>query len=239
MRQPNIKRCTPRHVNKNGNYNQDTHEITWTIQVTPVNGYSLNGYYLEDSQFPSSIDQFTASGCNTSDFTISGNRLTFTSDIKQAVTLQYKTKVSVPENNGNAEVTTVVTNKIEDKFTTTKVVSVSVKSRNTITKTVVGNSYESKPTSNAISQEFSWKVDITRDGSFDGYIYQDTLTAPENGTHTITADQLAALKILAKTQEYGNATELKQGTDYTVDRKTDGSGFEVKFLSITKDVYYG
>lgn len=225
-------------VNKNGNYNQDTHEITWTIQVTPVNGYSLNGYYLEDSQFPSSIDQFTASGCNTSDFTISGNRLTFTSDIKQAVTLQYKTKVSVPENNGNAEVTTVVTNKIEDKFTTTKVVSVSVKSRNTITKTVVGNSYESKPTSNAISQEFSWKVDITRDGSFDGYIYQDTLTAPENGTHTITADQLAALKILAKTQEYGNATELKQGTDYMVDRKTDGSGFEVKFLSITKDYNY-
>lgn len=225
-------------VNKNGNYNQDTHEITWTIQVTPVNGYSLNGYYLEDSQFPSSIDQFTASGCNTSDFTISGNRLTFTSDIKQAVTLQYKTKVSVPENNDNAEVTTVVTNKIEDKFTTTKVVSVSVKSRNTITKTVVGNSYVSEPTSNAISQEFSWKVDITRDGSFDNYIYQDTLTAPENGTHTITADQLAALKVLAKTQEYGNATELKQGTDYTVDRKTDGSGFEVKFLSTTKDYNY-
>lgn len=225
-------------VNKNGNYNQDTHEITWTIQVTPVNGYSLNGYYLEDSQFPSSIDQFTASGCNTSDFTISGNRLTFTSDIKQAVTLQYKTKVSVPENNDNAEVTTVVTNKIEDKFTTTKVVSVSVKSRNTITKTVVGNSYVSEPTSNAISQEFSWKVDITRDGSFDNYIYQDTLTAPENGTHTITADQLAALKVLAKTQEYGNATELKQGTDYTVDRKTDGSGFEVKFLSTTTDYNY-
>lgn len=224
-------------VNKNGNYNQDTHEITWTIQVTPVNGYSLNGYYLEDSQFPSSIDQFTASGCNTSDFTISGNRLTFTSDIKQAVTLQYKTKVSVPDNDTNAEVTTVVTNKIEDKFTTTKVVSVSVKSRNTITKTA-GKSYMSEPTSNAISQEFSWKVDITRDGSFDGYIYQDTLTASTNGTHTITADQLAALKVLAKTQEYGNATELKQGTDYTVDRKTDGSGFEVKFLSTTKDYNY-
>lgn len=225
-------------VNKNGSYNQDTHEITWTIRVTPENGYSLNGYYLEDSQFPSSTDQFTASGCNTSDFTISGNRLTFTSDIKQAVTLQYKTKVSVPDNDTNAEVTTAVTNKIEDKFTTTKVVSVSVKSRNTITKTVVGDSYVSKPTSNAISQEFSWKVDITRDGSFDGYIYQDTLTAPENGTHTITADQLAALKVLAKTQEYGNATELKQGTDYTVDRKADGSGFEVKFLSTTRDYNY-
>lgn len=224
-------------VNKNGNYNQDTHEITWTIQVTPVNGYSLKDYYLEDSQFPSSIDQFTASGCNTSDFTISGNRLTFTSDIKQAVTLQYKTKVSVPNNDTNAEVTTVVTNKIEDKFTTTKVVSVSVKSRNTITKTA-GSQNMSLSQSNAISQELSWKVDITRDGSFDNYIYQDTLTAPENGTHTITADQLAALKVLAKTQEYGNATELKQGTDYTVDRKTDGSGFEVKFLSTTKDYNY-
>lgn len=223
-------------VNKNGNYNQDTHEITWTIQVTPVNGYSLNGYYLEDSQFPSSIDQFTASGCNTSDFTISGNRLTFTSDIKQAVTLQYKTKVSVPENNGNAEVTTAVTNKIEDKFTTTKVVSVSVKSRNTITKTVVGDSYVPEPTSNAISQEFSWKVDITRDGSFDGYIYQDTLTAPENGTHTITADQLAALKVLAKKEYNGNATELVKDTDYKIVKDTNG--FHIEFLSTTKDYNY-
>lgn len=222
-------------VNKNGSYNQDTHEITWTIQVTPVNGYSLNGYYLEDSQFPSSTDQFTASGCNTSDFTISGNRLTFTSDIKQAVTLQYKTKVSVPENNGNAEVTTAVTNKIEDKFTTTKVVSVSVKSRNTITKTA-GKSYMSEPTSNAISQDLSWKVDITRDGSFDGYIYQDTLTAPENGTHTITADQLAALKILAKTQEYGNATELVKDKDYKIVKDTNG--FHIEFLSTTKDYNY-
>lgn len=223
-------------VNKNGSYNQDTHEITWTIQVTPVNGYSLKDYYLEDSQFPSSIDQFTASGCNTSDFTISGNRLTFTNDIQQAVTLQYKTKVSVPNNDTNAEVTTVVTNEIKDKFTKTTVVSVSVKSRNTIAKTVVGNSYESKSTSNAISQEFSWKVDITRDGSFDGYIYQDTLTAPENGTHTITADQLAALKVLAKTQEYGNKTELKKDADYKIVKDTNG--FHIEFLSTTKDYNY-
>lgn len=223
-------------VNKNGNYNQDTHEITWTIQVTPVNGYSLKDYYLEDSQFPSSIDQFTASGCNTSDFTVSGNRLTFTSDIKQAVTLQYKTKVSVPDNDTNAEVTTVVTNKIEDKFTTTTVVSVSVKSRNTITKTVVGDSYVPEPTSNAISQELSWKVDITRDGSFDGYIYQDTLTASTNGTHTITADQLAALKVLAKKEYNGNATELVKDTDYKIVKDTNG--FHIEFLSTTKDYNY-
>lgn len=223
-------------VNKNGNYNQDTHEITWTIQVTPVNGYSLKDYYLEDSQFPSSIDQFTASGCNTSDFTISGNRLTFTSDIKQAVTLQYKTKVSVPDNDTNAEVTTVVTNKIEDKFTTTTVVSASVKSRNTITKTVVGDSYVPEPTSNAISQELSWKVDITRDGSFDGYIYQDTLTASTNGTHTITADQLAALKVLAKKEYNGNATELVKDTDYKIVKDTNG--FHIEFLSTTKDYNY-
>lgn len=223
-------------VNKNGNYNQDTHEITWTIQVTPVNGYSLKDYYLEDSQFPSSIDQFTASGCNTSDFKIENGKLTFTSDIKQAVTLQYKTKVSVPDNDTNAEVTTVVTNKIEDKFTTTKVVTVSVKSRNTIAKTVVGNSYESLSQSNAISQKLSWKVDITRDGSFAGYIYQDTLTAPENGTHTITDEQLAALKVLAKTQEYGNATELKKDTDYKIVK--DADGFHIEFLSTTKDYNY-
>lgn len=223
-------------VNKNGNYNQDTHEITWTIQVTPVNGYSLNGYYLEDSQFPTSAGDFQLTDCNTSDFKIENGRLTFTSDIKHSVTLQYKTKVSVPENNGNAEVTTAVTNEIEDKFTTTKVVSVSVKSRNTIAKTVVGNSYVSEPTSNAISQEFSWKVDITRDGSFDGYIYQDTLTASTNGTHTITADQLAALKVIAKKEYNGNATELVKDTDYKIVKDTNG--FHIEFLSTTKDYNY-
>lgn len=223
-------------VNKNGNYNQDIHEITWTIQVTPVNGYSLKDYYLEDSQFPSSIDQFTTSDCNTSDFKIENGRLTFTSDIKHSVTLQYKTKVSVPDNDTNAEATTVVTNKIEDKFTTTTVVSVSVKSRNTITKTVVGDSYVSKPKSDAISQEFSWKVDITRDGSFDGYIYQDTLTASTNGTHTITADQLAALKVLAKKEYNGNATELVKDTDYKIVKDTNG--FHIEFLSTTNDYNY-
>lgn len=220
-------------VNKNGNYNQDTHEITWTIQVTPVNGYSLNGYYLEDRQFPSSTDQFTASGCNTSDFKIENGRLTFTSDIKQAVTLQYKTKVSVPNNDTNAEVTTVVTNEIGDKFSTTTVASVSVKSRNTITKTALSQNM-SLSQSNAISKELSWKVDITRDNGFDGYIYQDTLTASTNGTHTIT--DVNTLKILAKTQEYGNATELKQGTDYNIVKDTNG--FHIEFLSTTKDYNY-
>lgn len=223
-------------VNKNGDYNQDTHEITWTIQVTPVNGYSLKDYYLEDSQFPSSTDQFTASGCNTSDFTIDGNgKLTFTSDIKQAVTLQYKTKVSVPDNDTNAEVTTAVTNKIGDKFSTTTVVSVSVKSRNTITKTARSQNM-SLSQSNAISQELSWKVDITRDNGFNGYIYQDTLSASTNGTHTITDEQLAALKVIAKTQEYGNATELVKDKDYKI--VEDTNGFHIEFLSTTKDYNY-
>ena len=224
-------------VNKNGNYNQDTHEITWTIQVTPVNGHSLNGYYLEDSQFPSSIDQFTASGCNTSDFKIENGKLTFTNDIQQAVTLQYKTKVSVPENNSNAEVTTVVTNEIGDKFSTTTVVSVSVKSRNTIAKTARSQNM-SLSQSNTISKELSWKVDITRDNGFDGYIYKDTLSASTNGTHTITDtdEQLAALKVIAKTQEYGNATELVKDKDYKIVKDTNG--FHIEFLSTTKDYNY-
>lgn len=224
-------------VNKNGSYNQDTHEITWTIRVTPENGYSLNGYYLEDSQFPSSTDQFTASGCNTSDFKIENGKLTFTNDIQQAVTLQYKTKVSVPENNSNAEVTTVVTNEIGDKFSTTTVVSVSVKSRNTIAKTARSQNM-SLSQSNTISKELSWKVDITRDNGFDGYIYKDTLSASTNETHTITDtdEQLAALKVIAKTQEYGNATELVKDKDYKIVKDTNG--FHIEFLSTTKDYNY-
>lgn len=224
-------------VNKKGDYNQDTHEITWTIQVTPENGYSLKDYYLEDSQFPSSIDQFTASDCSTSDFKIENGKLTFTSDIQQAVTLQYKTKVSVPNNDTNAEVTTVVTNEIKDKFTKTTVVSVSVKSRNTIAKTARSQNM-SLSQSNAISQEFSWKVDITRDGSFDGYIYQDTLTASTNGTHTITPDQLAALKVSARTNSGDTPKTLTKGIDYEVVEKADKSGFEVKFSSAAKDYNY-
>lgn len=225
-------------VDKKGDYNQDTHEITWTIQVTPVNGYSLKDYYLEDSQFPTSAGDFQLTDCNTSDFKIENGRLTFTNDIQQAVTLQYKTKVSVPNNDTNAEVTTVVTNEIKDKFTKTTVVPVSVKSRNTIAKTVVGDSYMSKPTSNAISQELSWKVDITRDGSFDGYIYQDTLTASTNGTHTITDEQLNALIVSARTNSGDTPKTLTKGIDYEVVEKADKSGFEVKFLSTTKDYNY-
>ncbi|MCI5554386.1 MAG: Cna B-type domain-containing protein, partial [Ruminococcus sp.] len=224
-------------VDKNGSYNQDTHEITWTIQVTPVNGYSLKDYYLEDSQFPTSAGDFQLTDCNTSDFKIENGRLTFTSDIQQAVTLQYKTKVSVPNNDTNAEVTTVVTNEIKDKFTKTTVVSVSVKSRNTIAKTARSQNM-SLSQSNAISQEFSWKVDITRDGSFDGYIYQDTLTASTNGTHTITPDQLAALKVSARTNSGDTPKTLTKGIDYEVVEKADKSGFEVKFLSTTKDYNY-
>ncbi len=222
-------------VNKKGDYNQDTHEITWTIQVTPVNGYSLKDYYLEDSQFPTSAGDFQLTDCNTSDFKIENGRLTFTNDIQQAVTLQYKTKVSVPNNDTNAEVTTVVTNEIKDKFTKTTVVPVSVKSRNTIAKTARSQNM-SLSQSNAISQEFSWKVDITRDGSFDGYIYQDTLTAPENGTHTITPDQLAALKVSARTNSGDTPKTLTKDTDYKI--VEDTNGFHIEFLSTTKDYNY-
>ena len=220
-------------VNKNGSYNQDTHEITWTIRVTPENGYSLKDYYLEDKQFPTSANDFQLTGCSTSDFKIENGKLTFANDIQQAVTLQYKTKVSVPVNDTNAEVTTVVTNEIKDKFTKTTVVSVSVKSRNTITKTARSQNM-SLSQSNAISEELSWKVDITRDNGFDGYIYKDTLSASTNGTHTIT--DVNTLKIFAKTQEYGNATELKQGTDYNIVKDTNG--FHIEFLSTTKDYNY-
>lgn len=220
-------------VNKKGDYNQDTHEITWEIQVTPENGYSLKDYYLEDSQFPTSAGDFQLTDCNTSDFKIENGKLTFTNDIQQAVTLQYKTKVSVPNNDTNAEVTTVVTNEIKDKFTKTTVVSVSVKSRNTIAKTARSQNM-SLSQSNAISQELSWKVDITRDGSFDGYIYQDTLSAPENGTHTIT--DVNALKILAKKEYNGNATELKKDADYKI--VEDTNGFHIEFLSTTTDYNY-
>ncbi len=224
-------------VNKNGSYNQDTHEITWTIQVTPVNGYSLKDYYLEDKQFPTSANDFQLTNCTPSDFKIENGKLTFTSDIKQAVTLQYKTKVSVPDNDTNAEVTTVVTNEIKDKFTKTTVVSVSVKSRNTIAKTA-GSQNMSLSQSNAISKELSWRVDITRDNGFDGYTYQDTLTAPENGTHTITTDQLNALIVSARTNSGDTPRTLTKGTDYEVVEKADKSGFEVKFLTAAKDYNY-
>lgn len=224
-------------VNKNGSYNQDTHEITWTIQVTPVNGYSLKDYYLEDKQFPTSANDFQLTNCTPSDFKIENGKLTFTSDIKQAVTLQYKTKVSVPDNDTNAEVTTVVTNEIKDKFTKTTVVSVSVKSRNTIAKTA-GSQNMSLSQSNAISKELSWKVDITRDNGFGGYTYWDTLSASTNGTHTITDKQLAALKVTARTNSGDAPKTLIKGTDYEVVEKADKSGFEVKFLTAAKDYNY-
>lgn len=222
-------------ISKNGSYDQDTHKITWTITVNPQNGYSLKDYYLEDKQFPNSADGFDVTGCQKSDFTISNGKLTFNKDITQAVTLKYQTTVTPPENNGNSEVTSVVTNEIGNKFSTTTVVSVSVKSRNTITKTASSSGQTFKQ-NGEIKQALSWKVDLTRDNGFAGYIYKDTLSATDGGTHTITEEQLNNLKILAKTEAYENATKLTKDTDYTI--TTTADGFEIKFSDSTKSYNY-
>lgn len=221
-------------ISKNGSYDQDAHKITWTITVNPQNGYSLNGYYLEDKQFPNSADGFEVTGCQKSDFTISNGKLTFNKDITQTVTLKYQTTVTPPENNGNSEVTSVVTNEIGNKFTTT-VVSVSVKSRNTITK-AANSSGQTFKQNGEIQETLSWKVDLTRDNGFARYTYKDTLSAATGGTHIITDEQLNNLKILAKAEANGNATELKKDTDYTITKTADG--FEIKFSDSTKDYNY-
>ena len=86
-------------------YNQDTHEITWSITVTPEwlenenRHYSLKGYFLTDSKFSDlSLDDLTFEPGyldlkNGGKVTLTGDTLTFHTDVRQIVTITYKERV--------------------------------------------------------------------------------------------------------------------------------------------------
>lgn len=213
-------------LGKDGQYDKDAHAIQWTVKVNVEGNYSLNGYTVEDDLFGSlqlSDITFEPEAAATG-ATLEGNVLTF-GDYTGSVTLKYTQIIDIPENQS----TTSVSNTVGHEGSTV-VATVPVDIRNTLTKT--SNQYSVPVTNNAlIERTLSWTSEITLDGSFEGKVYEDTLKMTGDGTHTITDAQLAAIKVYARTTQYGGQTLLTAGTDETADyivARTD-NGFKITF----------
>lgn len=214
-------------VDKSGNYDKDKHEITWTINIKPEQGCSLSGYEISDTQFPD-WDKISFSpdyAKNSAVYDSANHKITFNGTYSGNVTLQYTTKIDIPEN----VQTTIVSNDFGDnRKPSTSTVTVKVDVRNSLEKSLNQNKTETVASNGSITKNLSWKADIVLDGSFKDLVYNDTLSVVGNGaSHTITDDQLNSIQIIARTSQYGGPTTLVKDTDYTITRT--GSGFSIKF----------
>lgn len=230
-------------MSKNGTYSQDSHEITWNVYIRVQGGYSLDGYEVTDAQFPTSIDEITFWPTEAKNHaTLTNGVLTFSGDYSADVTLQYKTTVEMSD---IAAGTTVVTNEIDDSVqTSTTVATVTVNNRNTLTKNRTSGGSEYVNHSGKLVRTINWTADIVLDGMFEGKVYTDTLDVSafdKNGTavsasHTITDAQMSAIRIYAKTTQWGAQTTLVLNTDYIVART--GNGFTITFNKTLDDAKY-
>lgn len=221
-------------LNKSGNYIQDSHEITWTIHVTVEGGYDITDYRLYDDMFKNvdlsdiQINDQPASNFATLDK--STGILTFTSKPNSDnFNITYKTKVDmnaptdpdsgkIPVSNGYGP------------GEGTKTATVDVPVREDLKKQLNPPKGESVDHSGKLVRTLNWTANITHDGTFDGLIYVDKLTPPANGTHTMTNDQFAAVKVYGKVSEYdGNRTQLTKGADYELVPNLNKTGFTINF----------
>lgn len=215
---------------KSGNYNPDTHEITWTITVTPKEGMVLNGYTLKDNQFPAELDKFTIQTKWGTDYKtqvelISG-QLKFKDDcnIKDEIIIRYNTTVPNLPAEGS---TSIVSNDIGDNnHTETTVATVPVAGkRNEFSKSLSGSTSETVTNNKDITKTLNWIANITLDDSLAGKVYKDTLHATGDGvTHILNADSIV---VKAKKEQYGQESELTKNTDYFISQ--NGDSFEIRF----------
>lgn len=217
-------------LNKWGEYKPDTHEVEWTITITPENNYYLNDYELTDSQFPSSIDNLEF---NPSDVkgkvSLSNGKLTFNNNgnVSGNVTITYRTPVTLPEGTQ----TTAVSNDIDDNHRTSTVTAVvtNITTRKSVSKVATGDKWQSVSSSGEVTREIGWKASITSDGKFAGKTYTDTLTVEGDGaTHTINKDS-ANFILKAKSTQSDSETTLTKDTDYTINIADDGKSFTITF----------
>ncbi|MDE6788143.1 MAG: hypothetical protein K2J47_02320, partial [Ruminococcus sp.] len=220
-------------LSKNGVYDGDKREITWTVTVSSDGNYKFKDYEVTDKKFPNDIDvdvkyykdgeAVNASGAVRKDNTYT---ITDSADSKSfdTVVFEYKTKVEVPE---DAPTTTVI-NEVEGKNgTATTVVSdkVDVYFRNGIAKNL-SNSSNKKTTvtgSEEFTKDFEWEVILNRDAKFAGQTYTDIISAPDNATHTLKENSIEVYV----SEDGKNYTEITEG--YMVANTDTDDGFTLTF----------
>ena len=223
-------------LNKNGTYDPDTHEITWTITVTPKDNFSLNGYELYDSKFKAdgeiSVKRWDWE--INDKVLLSDGKLVFKDDCNITngdVTITYKEKIeNLPEADQQ------VSNDVEDSNGKKSNYSVTVNGkRNDLSKTLTnGSKTESIPNSGVITKTLKWQAKITSDDSLAGKKYTDTLKVDKttDATHELNKDSIV---VKAKKTQYGQEDTLKEGKDYTVSQ--NGNTFEITFANDIDPAY--
>lgn len=220
-------------LNKWGSYAQDSHEITWTINVIVEGGYDITNYTIYDDMFKNvNIEDIQINYQSASNFATldkSSGILKFTSKPNSDnFNITYKTKVDIK--NTDSGTITVNNGYGSGPGPGKENATVDVPVRDEFKKTLNGNKTEIIDHSGKLVRTLNWTANITHDGTFDGLTYVDQLTSPANGEHTITSDQIAALRVYGKVSEYDyNRTLLTKGIDYDLVSNANNDGFTITF----------
>lgn len=216
-------------INKGGNYNRDTKEITWNVNIQANDGQNLKDYKFTDDMLSKRIGDF--GGNDTSRFTCSGNTITVNESVT-SLNFTYVTKVDISDKSvgGFTEVNKYKGEKdgVEKEGEGTVYGEV----RENLTKQCLSGSEDSVYTSGSIEKVLSWKVKITEDKKLSTNVYHDVLSKEDNASHDLIDSSLV---VKAGKTEYGAYTTLVAGVDYNL-VKTD-TGFDISFVSPATDDY--
>ncbi len=226
-------------LDKSGWYSQDSHEMNWQIRIQTEGGADIpSGYYIEDEMLANALDGSIS--FNPSDVankvTRNGNRITFNEAYGNNVTITYRTLVNIADSDTQIKPSNTVGDGMGHSDTWN---DQTYEVRNTLNKnSTQGYSYY-VINNGQVEKIVNWNASIVWDGSFstNDKFYEDILTVTSgDGTHTITAAQLAAITITARKDQYGGPTTLVAGTDFTA-VKTD-TGFKITFAPTVDEKGY-
>ncbi|MDE6021538.1 MAG: Cna B-type domain-containing protein [Ruminococcus sp.] len=220
-------------ANKSGYYNQDSHEINWTINVKVEGGYDIgaNHYVIYDDMFKNlDIEDIQIAYQPAGNYAVldkTAGTLTFNSKPNgNNFNITYTTKVDIPS---NAKATTMnINNGYGPGPGTTQTATVPVPVRDELNKTLRSSKNETQEHSGELVRTLNWTANITHDGTFNNLTYTDELSVSRAGDeHIITDDQIAALKVYGSVNQ--GDTLLTKGVDYELVKNADGRGFVITF----------
>ncbi len=220
-------------LGKSGWYSQDAHEMNWSITISTQGGVDIPaGYYIVDEMLKQARDgsiSFNPSNVNVS-ISKEDGKISFNADHEGNVTITYRTLVTIADGQTKIEPSNTVRDGMGHSDTWN---DATYDVRNTLNKySNQGNSFYIV-NNGRIEKTLNWTANLVWDGSFmnsdgTGKSYEDILTVTSGeGTHTITAAQLAAISITARKGQYDAPTPLVAGTHYTAEPTENG--FKVTF----------
>ncbi|MDD6345269.1 MAG: hypothetical protein PUA51_03480, partial [Oscillospiraceae bacterium] len=144
-------------VDKSGNYDKDKHEITWTINIKPEQGCSLEDYKISDTQFPSDWNDIVFNpdyAKNSATYDSESHKITFNGTYSGNVTIQYTKSVAMPQ----TAQTTVVSNDYSDSMKpATSTVTVKIDVRDSLEKSLKSTQTETVPSKGNITKILNWE----------------------------------------------------------------------------------